>query len=119
MLNHGCQKSRPEDGTRETRFPFQEFPFLDVRAVAAMEGRTYLAISCRRPSLRWLVDKMVYVTRNPCGKAVSYLHFTQLDIVFFKSSLADYVKQFLEDKEKVGGWHETDGDFPVRRRSER
>ncbi|XP_037778237.1 amine sulfotransferase-like [Penaeus monodon] len=103
MLTHGCQKSRPEDGTLETRFPFLEFPFPGVRAVAAMEGprciKTHLPHHLLPKSFASSGAKMVYVTRNPRDTAVSYYHFTQLlSVTSFKGSLADYFTLFLEDK---------------------
>ncbi|XP_042890143.1 sulfotransferase family cytosolic 1B member 1-like [Penaeus japonicus] len=103
MLTHGCQKTQAEDGTLETRFPFLEFPFPGVRAVAALEDprciKTHLPYHLLPKSLASSRAKMVYVTRNPRDTAISYYHFTQLlTVASFKGTLSDYVNLFLEDK---------------------
>lgn len=103
MLTHGCQKSKPEDGTLETRFPFLEFPFPGVRAVAAMEGprfiKTHLPRHLLPKSFASSGAKLVYVTRNPRDTAISFYHFTKLlKSSVFQGSLAQYLQFFLEDK---------------------
>ncbi|ROT70185.1 hypothetical protein C7M84_011554 [Penaeus vannamei] len=92
--DHGCQKSKPEMALWRPDFPFLEFPFPGVRAVAATEGPR--CIKTHLP--RHLLPKS-FASSEPRDTAISFYHFTKLlKSSVFQGSLAQYLQFFLEDK---------------------